>query len=177
MKDLEKVIFLDIDGVLQPISSQKRFRYDLEQLRKDLADKFGDKEYLTLDKYDLGAIYYDWDKEAVSLLKQLCEKTDAKIVISSNWKDFSDSARLKKYFKIYELDDYVVDVTPSLSYPHGRESEIEQYLKENPNIKKFVIFDDSYVDRLSKKFPKEFIYCKYKLNKNEYDKALEILNS
>jgi len=177
MKDFQKVIFLDIDGVIQPITSQKRFRYDLEQLRKDLAEKFKDEEYLTLDKYDLGAIYYDWDKEAVSLLKQLCEKTDAKIVISSNWKDFANLSRLKKYFKIHGLGEYVVDVTPTLSYPQGREDEIEQYLKEHPNIKKFVIFDDSYVDRLSGKFPNEFLYCKYRLDKNIYDKALKILNS
>jgi hypothetical protein len=176
MKDFQKVIFLDIDGVLQPVCSQKRFRYDLDQLRKDLANKFKDEEYLTLDKYDLGAIYYDWDKEAVNLLKQLCEKTGAKIVISSNWKDFADLSRFKKYFKIHGLDDYVVGVTPSFSYPKGRDDEIEQYLKENPNIKKFVIFDDSYIDRLSKKFPEEFIYCKYKLDKNAYDKALKILS-
>ena len=83
---------------------------------------------------------------------------------------------LKKYFKIHGLDDYVVGVTPSFSYPKGRDDEIEQYLKENPNIKKFVIFDDSYIDRLSKKFPEEFIYCKYKLDKNAYDKALKILS-
>ena len=50
------VIFLDIDGVLQPPSSQRRFKHDLEELRRSLADRFADEIYLGMDKYDLGAV-------------------------------------------------------------------------------------------------------------------------
>ena len=50
------VIFLDIDGVLQSPSSQKRFQHDLEELRRRLADDLDDAAYLDFDKYDLGAI-------------------------------------------------------------------------------------------------------------------------
>ena len=44
------VIFLDIDGVLQPCRSQKRYGYDLEQTKREAAEKTGDKGYLELDK-------------------------------------------------------------------------------------------------------------------------------
>ena len=175
MENIEKVIFLDIDGVLQPLSSQKRFKYDLDELRKDLANKYQDEEYLKMDKYDLGAIYYDWLKESVELLRQLCDKTNAKIVISSSWREYSDLSRLKKYFKIYELDSYVIDVTPILSYPLERADEVEQYLKDNQNIKKFVIFDDAFTTVFEKKFPKEFFYCDYILSKTICENALKVL--
>ena len=36
-----RIIFLDIDGVLQPNWSQKRFGHDLEALRENLAERFG----------------------------------------------------------------------------------------------------------------------------------------
>ena len=39
-KDEERnVVFLDIDGVLQPGVSQNRFDYDLIQTRADIAEK------------------------------------------------------------------------------------------------------------------------------------------
>ena len=56
-----RVIFLDIDGVLQPPSRQTRFKHDLEELRRSLAERFDDETYLSMDKYDLGAVYHDWD--------------------------------------------------------------------------------------------------------------------
>jgi hypothetical protein len=37
VKKTRQVIFLDIDGVLQPFGRQDRFNHDLEQLQKDLA--------------------------------------------------------------------------------------------------------------------------------------------
>ena len=175
MENVEKIVFLDIDGVIQPLSSQKRFDYDLDKLREDLAKKYQDEEYLILDKYDLGAIYYDWNKKSVKLLKQLCDKTNAKIVISSSWREYSNLSQLKKYFKIYELNSYVIDVTPILSYPLERADEVEQYLKDNASIKKFVIFDDAFTNSFEKKFPKEFFYCKYILSETLYKGALKIL--
>ena len=48
MKKTRHVIFLDIDGVLQPWGRQDRFNHDLEQLKKDLASKYNNDEYLQL---------------------------------------------------------------------------------------------------------------------------------
>ena len=97
-----KVIFLDIDGVLQPGSYQHRFEH-LEEV-SDLAKKLtvelnngfdyyklvgGDKEYdnkQQVNKYDIGAVYWDWHPEAVKLLHEVIDKTGAKIVLSTDWR-------------------------------------------------------------------------------------------
>lgn len=97
-----KVIFLDIDGVLQPGSYQDRFKHigevsDLaKQLNKELNNGFdyyklvgGDKEYdnkQQVNKYDIGAVYWDWHPEAVKLLHEVIDKTGAKIVLSTDWR-------------------------------------------------------------------------------------------
>ena len=69
MQELRTVIFLDIDGVLQPHGRQERFNHDLEALRVQLAARYQNDDYLTMDRYDLGAVYYDWDKAAVERLR------------------------------------------------------------------------------------------------------------
>ena len=62
IKKLRKVIFLDIDGVLQPGGRQNRFDHAMEKLREDLVVKYNNNIYLEIDRYDLGAVYHDWDK-------------------------------------------------------------------------------------------------------------------
>ena len=49
-------------------TQQTRFKHDLEDLRRSLADRFDDATYLSMDKYDLGAVYYGWDGDAVERL-------------------------------------------------------------------------------------------------------------
>ena len=61
----------DIDGVLQPTSSQKRFEHDLEALRENLAERYGG-EYRQVNEYDLGAVVHDWHAAAVARLRALC---------------------------------------------------------------------------------------------------------
>ena len=38
-------------------SKQTRFKHDLEELRRSLASKFEEATCLSMDKYDLGAVY------------------------------------------------------------------------------------------------------------------------
>ncbi len=97
-----KVIFLDIDGVLQPGSYQHRFDHMAEvsdlakKLNTELDNGFdyyqlvgGDKEYdnrQQVNKYDIAAVYWDWHPEAVKLLHEVIDKTGAKIVLSTDWR-------------------------------------------------------------------------------------------
>ncbi len=134
-----KVVFLDIDGVLQPPNFSNRFKHDLDQLRKDLAEK--NPLFHTADKWDIGAVYYDWKKEAVENLKILLEKHNALIVISSSWRTYSALPILRLLFSIHDLDKYVYDKTLEV-YLSSRSGDIYHYLQTHPEIEQFVIIDD-----------------------------------
>jgi hypothetical protein len=168
------VIFLDIDGVLQPGSSQKRFDHDLKELQKHLASQYENDEYLNMDMYDLGAVYYDWDKKAVEYLRQLCIKTNAEIVITSSWRNYSPLSRIKDYFRLHDLDTYITGETPQIS-EKSRCDEINEYLKDHHDIRKFAILDDAYIYKFEAAYPEQFVRCKYVFDEGSYQKALGIL--
>ena len=145
------MIFLDIDGVLQPLSNQKRFDHD-----------------------DIAAVFYDWKPDAVKNLKSLCEKTQAEFVISSDWRSSKTLDMLKLLFKIHGLDIYVVDKTDKSS-GYMRDMEIEEFLIGHPDIGVFAILDDSYRDSFERRFPQQFVYCDYIFDDKCYQRALSIL--
>ena len=103
MNDM-KVVFLDIDGVIQPLGKQDRFKHldEIEEIAKALDQKipgFNYYEYVSEEKYpesffgvysrkcNLCAVLFDWPKEAVRYLTEVLERQNAKIVISSDWRD------------------------------------------------------------------------------------------
>ena len=156
MEEKYKVIFLDIDGVLQPYDSEKRFEYrrkfGLESLQQKLTGELG-RDYFQYDEYDVAACYCDWDKSAVNRIKRILDETGAKIVISSDWRRTNKPEKMHDFLKIWDLEKYLIGQT--LYYD---DMEIE-----NPNI-------------LKKE--KEYILEKIKDKKNDfYDKrCIEILH-
>ena len=110
-----KVIFLDFDGVLNNNS------YFLDSKEK--------------------APFFLQDEKMI-LLKQIVDSTNAKIVLSTSWReiwnsDLDISLKLKDYF--YSFDLSVYDVTKNINY--NRPLEISTWLKEN-NVSSYVILDD-----------------------------------
>jgi len=153
------VIFLDIDGVLLKNSDGYRNRKAFEENLSFIRSKLGD-EYKNFDLYDLGATLR-FSSDAVNNLKLLCQKTNAKIVISSNWRiDVEERreeslAKLRGLFKLWDLDSSIIDQTPH----HGeRAKEIKTWLDSmGKKVNSFVILDD--IDSgLSASFRKNFIY-------------------
>lgn len=120
-----KVIFLDIDGVL---NTQETF-IEIHKVWKET-----------------GLRVPPIDKDMIKNLKELVEETKAKIVLTSSWKSYFDDNMIalnkegEDFLEVfYENNLYIYDKLRKPS--HYRGSEILEYLKDNP-IESFVILDD-----------------------------------
>ena len=127
-----KIIFLDIDGVLNTDETIDRI--------EDEYEKTGIKK-IEIDEFRVG------------YLKRIVEMTDAKIVLSSSlryrFKKVGDKciANNKNYapyfleiFSKFGLEIY--DVTPKLNIECRRQDEIKAWLFLNKEVDSFVILDD-----------------------------------
>ena len=110
-----KVIFLDVDGVLN-------------------------NSNWAMQMYDEGVHVYAenlLDERAVRLLQKLIDATDAKIVVSSSWRrDKYAMQCLADQLKPME----VYDVTPVKNTIRG--DEITAWLKKHKDVDTYVILDD-----------------------------------
>ena len=125
-----KVIFLDIDGVLN-------------------SDEYIDK----VKRLNLQGIEKEIDIEKVKILKKIIDETGAKVVLSSSWRYTKNAKYLKELLSEYGI---YVDSTPFMQNERGL--EIKQWLSYNPDVEDFIILDDeiypSYDENLLKKLVK-----------------------
>lgn len=138
-----KVIFLDIDGVL-----------NTAQTFKDIEDEVQKN----------GVRRIEIDLKRVGFLKEIVEQTGAVLVLSSSWRTFGEMENgkyvphnKKMAFLIELLAAYglfIYDITPVS--PDGiRQNEIESWMK-NKDIESFIVIDDDSFD-LQKFLHKELI--------------------
>ena len=139
-----KVIFLDIDGVLQPSTNQKRFDVDRKETAAMLAKQYCDDIYTELDEYDVAAVYCDWDVKAVGLLKECMDKTGARIVLSSDWRETRSRRDMLALLRLHGLDGYYED-----QLLRGMKKDvIKEYIAEHtdggaePILESYVVIDD-----------------------------------
>lgn len=119
-----KVLFLDIDGVLNDVNTTFRNYLD--------------------NKLNI-------DEGKVGLLKEIIDATGAKIVLSSTWRAYGimkdgvyipktpEMIELVDLFKSYGLEIY--DITPSFII-ENKGLEIKTWLRRYDDIESFVILDD-----------------------------------
>lgn len=150
MRKKIKIIFLDIDGVLNGYDLREHILYRLWKLvrNKKIKEFIRKKSFIS-----------DIDERRVKKLAKICKKTGAKIVISSSWRnnlldkngnrlmEFDDH---KKFWKL--MDKYRIEVigkTPHSTAKSKREDEILSWLSHNQDkydIENFIIFDDESSD-------------------------------
>lgn len=124
-----KVIFLDIDGVLNTSETYDRI--------------YKTKGYRGMYEIEI-------DKFRLDFLKQIIDNTDAKIVLSSSFRCFFSKQNGKiiptnfKSKKVYDLfSNYgleIYDTTP-IKWD-SREKEIQEWLNEKGDIENFIVLDD-----------------------------------
>ena len=130
-----KVLFLDIDGVL---NSKIYYKY--------------------LYKPEDGGSRFD--PYCVILVKKLIEEFSLKIVISSTWRDGAKN-RLMKELNDNNFIEYLHEdwLTPIVR-PANRGKEIELWLDNHPEVEDYIILDDNtnLLDHQIDKFIKTSMY-------------------
>lgn len=129
---MEKVIFLDIDGVLNSVDTFKE-----NKTIKNLYNKCLDRTYMN----DLKWLLLDIDFEKLQLLKQIIEVTDAKIVISSSWKKLRLYPLVEEY--LIQKGIPIIGTTKNIKSERGK--EIKTYIEEN-DIDNYIVLDDEIFD-------------------------------
>lgn len=131
-----KVVFLDIDGVVNYQGCQWRWNYSEPYLLKE-----GERGGL-----------YGMDPDRVSLINQIVRITHAKVVLSSAWRHNDD---WRNTMKANGFDFEFLDRTVVGGYDGIRGAEIQEFLDSHPDITKYAIIDDDS-DMLPHQLPNFF---------------------
>ena len=175
-----KVLFLDIDGVL---NSENWFGYRLYCIKNNMFNEVinfvntNDERI----KHKLSMI----DDRAIVNLNRIIEETGCKVVLSSSWRSCVEVENtLTEYLlKLKGFKYELYDVTPRLwfnDFSIRRGEEIQLWMdkeSEKNEIESFVILDDDYSDMLPEQM-NNFIHVDGHVGLTDKDvfTAIEILN-
>lgn len=124
-----KVIFLDIDGVLNS------------------EEWFNSKEYTSNRYIKIGGVpcNNEINEEFVKNLKDIVEHTGAEIVLCSTWRRITFDHSPIIYLN-YMLNKYGLCIMDKTGYtkPSFRPKEIKDWLDNHDDVEAFVILDDDY---------------------------------
>jgi len=172
------IVFLDIDGVLQPYDSENRF-YEINHKTKELVNLLSHKyqiDYTKYSIYDILSVYYDWDESAVNRLKYVLDQTTSKIIITSDWRSFKLPNKMHDLLTIRGLDNYwLCDndiINDELSLVKKRVNEINKSLKKY-EIDNYVVLDD--MKGLKEYFPNNSVITYDYMNNIDMENCIKIL--
>jgi hypothetical protein len=159
-----KIIFLDIDGVL----NSKNFF-----MREPIM-------YNTVEEYYTRSI----DHIAVHRLANIIKATEAAIVLSSSWRNYPPCVEaIHRVFKMHGIEDRIIGATPEGEALSVRGNEILGWIKDNTdlvgyyyNYTEYVILDDN--DDMLYWQKDNFIQTNaiYGLTDKDANRAISILN-
>lgn len=150
--DPTKIIFLDIDGCLRPVHGRRGFEANVrtmlvEGVRVPL---------LGSGEAKAGLVGMDFWPSALRCLRHIVQKTQARIVLSSDWRKSEElvegiNGQLEEH-RMPELFGQTPDLDPKdavgvVKALHGsfrekRCKEIRRWLRAHPKIERFVAIDD-----------------------------------
>lgn len=137
-----KIIFLDIDGVLNSIDSMIAF-HERRKRNFPILTRMSD-EFL--------------DLVSVGLLQRLCSETSARIVVSSTWRKLYTLGEFVAIFNEYDWPNFpiegVTDNANTISQVRGH--EIQRWLDANGNPEYIILDDDSDMLESQKS---RFVHC------------------
>ena len=146
-----KIIFLDHDGVIC-LSTEWGGRFKKQK-------KWGGRK-LSMNNNEIPMEYRfdNFNKKAIEILNEIIEKTDAEIVVSSDWKRWANVEEMGEYYESQGIIKKPIAFTPNLSecnnyddtFPwirqwdleQTRSLEIKQYLLNHPEVTHWVAVDD-----------------------------------
>lgn len=169
---INKYIFLDIDGVLNS--------YEVCELNKEkfgISNGFGgwfrEEDIPTLENVL-------WGEDLVQNLKFIVDATNAKIVISSTWRNHFSVEKFKEMFALYGYNHCPIIGLTENSGTRGK--EIQDYLdylivKDSDVNINYVILDDN--DQFLAHQKDNFVHTSMMVGLTRQDamKAIKILNS
>jgi len=137
-----KILFLDIDGVLNCTETFRRRHAAWLETKEPTKDplRFG---------WPMGHL----DEDLIPLLNSICEQTDCNIVISSTWRKLAELNDLKRWLnqKGFLYPEKIIDITPTFNLrvsENQRGVEIQAWLDTNKDkgISAYCILDDDGFD-------------------------------
>jgi hypothetical protein len=150
---MTKIIFLDNDGVICLSNNWGGRTRKFNKYRK----LHPEADALSWSTVDVFHRFDDFDKKAVKILNQILIETGAEIVVSSDWKKHATLEELGDYYNSQGIIRRPIAFTKSwvgcdkpegfgwklsLKYEQERSFEINQYVKDNPEITHWVAIDD-----------------------------------
>lgn len=142
-----KIIFLDHDGV---ICLGSEFGSRFKKQKRSVAQTIADESIPVIERFD------NFNKKAIKVLNEILEKTDAEIVVSSDWKRWANLEELGEFYESQGIIKKPIALTPVLAsfapdtaalfdwkrwYERTRIVEIKEYLKNN-EVESWVAVDD-----------------------------------
>lgn len=175
---MKKIIFLDIDGVLNVEVFINAFWAICKQLKLNRAEENNFRQVNLRDEY--GNLFCP---TACNQLAWIIKETGAKIVISSTWRH-SGLKVMQEMWKARNLPGEVIDITPSNRQDRNlpfkeradRGHEIKEWMSKN-KVDRYVIFDDD--DDMLPEQEANFIQVDemYGIMGLDAEKAIQILNA
>lgn len=186
MVKVDKIIFLDIDGVLNEFypnntlnmienahyweqrKENKNFVYNfMLKYEKAIKENIGKQTYFTFVE--------DIDFERVEVLNKIIKESCAKIVISSSWRGMGiDNITLLLCLRGFLYPKSIISATPRLT-GIKRGLEIQSWLDSNEEVLEYVIIDDEMFD-IKETHPKENIFQVRGLTEKDAGKIIKFLN-